>query len=117
MSSTVHEGPASVRSGQGGQAFVALLALLAALSLAFVAVFDTGQFMVAKLRLASATDAAVYSTAVWDARSLNFSASMNRAVIANEAALAQSVSLRSWSAYMNRTLSNIGALTACTRTV
>ena len=47
MSSTVHEGAASVRSGQGGQAFVALLALLAALSLAFVAVFDTGQFMVA----------------------------------------------------------------------
>lgn len=29
---------------------------------------------------------------------------MNRAVIANEAAIAQSVSLRSWSAYMNRML-------------
>jgi hypothetical protein len=107
----VREGPASVRSGQGGQAFVALLALLAVLSLAFVAVFDTGQIMVAKLRLANATDAAAYSMAVWDARSLNFSAAMNRAVIANEAALAQSVSLRSWSAYMNRTLSNVGAVT------
>jgi Putative Flp pilus-assembly TadE/G-like len=107
----VHEGLAVARSGQCGQAFVAVLALLAALSLAFVAVFDTGQLMVAKLRLASATDAAAYSTAVWDARTLNFSAAMNRAVIANEAALAQSVSLRSWSGYMNRTLSNIGALT------
>lgn len=105
------EGAAAARGGQGGQAFVAVLALLAALSLAFVAVFDTGQIMVAKLRLASATDAAAYSTAVWDARSLNFAAAMNRAVIANEAALAQSVSLRSWSSYMNRTLSNVGAVT------
>ena len=107
----MREGPAALRRGQRGQAFIAMLALLAALSLAFVAVFDTGQMMLAKLRLASATDAAAYSAAVWDARSLNFAAAMNRAVVANEAALAQSVSLRSWSAYMNRTLSNVGAVT------
>lgn len=108
MSSTVYEGPV-VR--QRGQAFVVMLALLATLSLAFVAVFDTGQVMVAKLRLTNATDAAVLSAATWEARGLNFAASMNRAVIANEAALAQSVSLRSWSAHMNRTLTNSAAIT------
>ncbi len=104
----VHEGPAN---RQRGQAFVVMLALLAALSLAFVAVFDTGQVMIAKLRLTNATDAAVLSAATWEARGLNFAASMNRAVMANEAALAQSVSLRSWSAYMNRTLANSAAVT------
>jgi hypothetical protein len=108
----VREGPVggAVRAGWAGVRRAARAAGCA-LSLAFVAVFDTGQMMVAKLRLANATDAAAYSMAVWDARSLNFSAAMNRAVVANEAALAQSVSLRSWSAYMNRTLSNVGAVT------
>ena len=37
---------------------------------------------------------------------------MNRAVIANEAVIAQSVSLRSWSDYMNRLLPTASALTA-----
>lgn len=87
-----------------GQALVFLLPLLAALAAAFLLVFDAGQAVSEKQRLVDATDAAALSAATWEARALNFEAYMNRAVIANEAAIAQSVSLRSWSAYMNRLL-------------
>jgi hypothetical protein len=86
--------------------------MLATLSLALVALFDTGQLAVRRMQLANAADAAVFSAAVVEARSLNFAASMNRAIVANEAAIAQSVSLRSWSAYMRRLLGNVGTLTA-----
>lgn len=87
-----------------GQAQVLLLPLLAALAAAFLLVFDAGQAVSEKQRLVDATDAAALSAATWQARALNFEAYMNRAVIANEAAIAQSVSLRAWSAYMNRLL-------------
>jgi hypothetical protein len=51
-----------------------------------------------------AADAAAYSAAQAQARALNFQAYMNRAIVANEVAIAQLVSLRSWSGYMNQTL-------------
>jgi hypothetical protein len=54
----------------------------------------------------NAADAAAYSAAQWEARSLNFQAYLNRAIVANEVAIAQLVSLRSWSKYMLSTTSN-----------
>jgi hypothetical protein len=41
-----------------------------------------------------------------EARSLNYQAYLNRAIVANEVAIAQMVSLRAWSAYVDRTISN-----------
>jgi hypothetical protein len=52
------------------------------------------------------------SAAVWQARALNFDAYTNRAIVANEAAFAQSVSLRSWSSYMTRLLPGAALVTA-----
>jgi hypothetical protein len=89
-----------------------LLLLLATLSVALVTLFDTGQLAIRRMQLANAADAAALTAAVVEARGLNFAASMNRAIVANEAAIAQSVSLRSWSAYMRRLLGNVGILTA-----
>ena len=63
-----------------------------------------GQIVAAKLRLVGAADAAAYSAALWQARALNFQAYMNRGIVANEVAIAQLVSLRSWSDYMNQAL-------------
>lgn len=99
------------RAPARGQALVLLLPLLAALAAAFLLVFDAGQAVSEKQRLVDATDAAALSAATWQARALNFESYMNRAVIANEAAIAQSVSLRSWSAYMNRLLPSSALLT------
>ncbi len=103
--------PASARRRQRGQALLLLLPLLALLVLALLWVFDSGQVVSEKQRLVNATDAAALSAATWQARTLNFESYMTRAVIANEAAIAQSVSLRSWSAYMERLLPGTALLT------
>jgi hypothetical protein len=96
---------------ESGQAVIVVLALCAALGAALLVSFNVGQAVNAKQRVVNAADAAAYSTAVWQARSLNYQAYLNRAVVANEAAIAQSVSLRSWSGYMNGALDNISRVT------
>lgn len=95
--------------GQGGQALVIVTPLLLVLAVAMLWVFDAGHAVAEKRRLTDAADAAAFGAATWQARALNFSAYMNRAIVANEVAIAQSVSLRSWSTYMDRLLAN-GAL-------
>jgi hypothetical protein len=94
-----------------GQALVFLLPLVATLAAALLWVLDAGQGVSEKQRLVDATDAAALSAAVWQARTLNFESYMNRSIIANEAVIAQSVSLRSWSDYMNRLLPGASVLT------
>ncbi|MFK7892222.1 MAG: Tad domain-containing protein [Granulosicoccus sp.] len=76
---------------------------------AFV-VFNTGQVATEKTRLANVADAAAYSGALWQARALNFQAYSNRAMVANQVAIAQAVSLRSWAAYGAVTSGNIATV-------
>lgn len=95
-----------------GQALAFLLPLLAVSAAAAWWALETGQAVTEKQRLRDAADAAALSAAVWQARALNFESTMNRAIIANEAVIAQSVSLRSWSAYMDRMLPGAAAITA-----
>jgi hypothetical protein len=92
---------------QAGQALVLTLAFVASVMLAWILVFNVGQTVNAKLRLNAAADAAAYSAAAWEARSLNYQAYLNRAIVANEVAIAQLVSLRSWSAYLAQLLKNV----------
>jgi hypothetical protein len=89
-----------------GQALLVVLAFLATLTGGFLVVFSVGQVVNDKIRLVNAADAAAFSAAQWQARSLNYQAYLNRAIVANEVAIAQMVSLRSWSRYMDRTISN-----------
>ena len=97
---------------QRGQVLALLLMLWAALLGGMLLVFNSGQIVSAKLRLVGAADAAAYSAAVWQARALNFQAYMNRGIVANEVAIAQLVSLRSWSAYMNQALQDAAFVSA-----
>lgn len=97
---------------EGGQVLALLLLLLAALLGSLLFVFNSGQIVAAKLRLVGAADAAAYSAAQAQARALNFQAYMNRAVVANEVAIAQWVSLRSWSGYMKQVLDAAGTVGA-----
>ena len=90
-----------------GQALVILLAFVASLVGGFLVVFSVGQTVNDKMKLQNAADAAAYSAAIWQARSLNYQAYLNRAIVANEVAIAQLVSLRSWSAYMGQTTRNV----------
>ena len=64
-----------------------------------------------KRRLIDSADAAALSAATFEARVLNFESYMNRAIVANQVAMAQSVSLRSWLTYMTRTVDRANRIT------
>lgn len=101
-----------IRSYQNGQALVLFLAFAAALTGILLVAFNSGQVSNAKMRAMNAADAAAYSGAVWQARTLNFQAYMNRAMIVNEVTIAQSVSLRSWIDYLAQFVSNVSHIAA-----
>lgn len=90
-----------------GQTLVLFLGFAAAMAGMMLVVFNSGQVTNAKMRAINAADAAAYSGAVWQARSLNFQAYMNRAMVVNEVTIAQSVSLRSWVSYVDRFVTNV----------
>ncbi|MGC4027973.1 MAG: hypothetical protein QM696_03740 [Steroidobacteraceae bacterium] len=94
-----------------GQAMVVMLAFAASLAATFAIVFSAGQTVNDKMKLLNASDAAVLAAAQWQARSLNYQAYLNRAIVANEVAIAQLVSLRSWSAYVATTTRNAARVT------
>lgn len=86
-------------SAQQGQALVLALGLLLLGALSLRLLFESGQLTVARQRLTDTADAAALSAATWRARVLNFHAYSNRAIIANEVAIAQAVTLVAWSQY------------------
>jgi len=89
---------------------VLFLGFAAAMAGMMLVVFNSGQVTNAKMRAINAADAAAYSGALWEARSLNFQAYMNRAMVVNEVTIAQSVSLRSWTAYLARFVTNVNTV-------
>jgi hypothetical protein len=64
--------------------------------------FAAGRAFTQRERLDAAADAAAYSAALWQARVLNYQALANRAIVANEVAIAQAVTLASWARYFAR---------------
>lgn len=100
-----------IKLRQQGQALVLFLGFVAALIGIMLVSFNSGQVTNAKMRAMNAADAAAYSGAVWQARTLNFHAYMNRAMVVNEVTIAQSVSVRSWIDYLARFVSNVNLVT------
>ncbi len=89
-----------MRQWQGGQSLVILVAFLVALSAAFLYLYNTGNLMIERARLAATADHLAHAVATEQARLLNLNAYMNRAAIANQLAVAQNVSIASWAQYM-----------------
>ena len=94
------------RNAQAGQALVLGLALLLAGSVALALLAGAGRATATKHRLTNAADAAALSAAAWRARVLNYDAYANRAIVANEVAVAQAVTLISWSRYFETLADN-----------
>jgi len=90
--------PHSSRSQQG-QALVLGMLLAALLGLAWMRYFATGQVLAAKTRLVHGLDAAAYSGALVQARTLNFLSYLNRARLAHQVAMAHLVTLGSWAQF------------------
>lgn len=86
--------PPSVRSQQG-QVLVLGLLLAGAVTLAFVRYFDVGMAVAERARQDHVLDAAAYSAALIQARSLNMLAYINRAQAAHQVAMAHLVTLGS----------------------
>lgn len=102
--------PLRSRRAQRGQALVLALVLMFAGLLGLFFMFGTGQVSATKQRLNNAADAAAYSAAIWRARVLNFHAYSNRAIVAQEVAVAQAVTLASWAKYFEHFTTNAQVL-------
>ena len=90
------------RPRQGGQALVYGLFVLAGGLTALFFLFNAGQLTFERDKLTTTADAVAYSAGVMNARALNFTAYTNRALMANEVAVAQMVSLASWTHLIDR---------------
>jgi hypothetical protein len=84
-----------------GQALPWGLALTSVAVFALVAVYNLGQVALARTRLTHATDAAAYSGAVVQARSLNMLAHVQRTQIAHQVAIAHLVTLGAWAQFVD----------------
>lgn len=94
-------------SRQNGQAIVFIIIFLGVLALAIAYTFNAAQVVNEKTRLQNTVDAAAYSVATVEARDLNFKALTNRAMVANQVAIAQAVSLTSWIRFLDNTARNL----------
>lgn len=84
------------------------MVMLVAVAATLFYMYNSGQLVQEKLRLANTADAVAYSAGVFEARMLNYDAYANRAIIANQIAIGQAVGLASWSKYMGTAADNIG---------
>lgn len=92
---------------QRGQAVpIGLAAMLFATILTF-ALYNTAQTTSEKMRVTNAVDAATYSGLVYQARALNFQSYTNRAMVANQVSIAQTVSFVSWTRYLRIAARNL----------
>lgn len=81
---------------QAGQALILCLLLAGAAALVSLLLFNSGLLANTKTQLQNAADAGAYSGAVMLARDHNFAAYTNRAIVANQVAVAQLISLKSY---------------------
>jgi Putative Flp pilus-assembly TadE/G-like len=88
------------RRRQRGQALIYGLFMLVAGLASMFFLFNAGQLTREKSKLVGTADAVAYSASIMHARALNFAAYTNRALVADEIAIAQVVSLASWGKYL-----------------
>lgn len=98
------------RDSQRGQVLVLCLAMLIIGAGAMTLMFSASQVITTKARLVQAADASAYSAAAWRARVFNYIAYSNRAIIAQEVAVAQAITLYSWSRYFERFTQNVNGI-------
>ncbi len=95
-----------------GQALVYVIALIVPLALGIAYVYNAFNLANEKTRLQNTTDAVAYSVATIEARDLNFKSYTNRAMVANQVAIAQTVGLVSWTRWIGRVVENLSLVTA-----
>jgi len=89
-----------------GQALPLGLVFCVAVIASMLFLFSTSKLVDEKLTVTNAADTAAYSTGVVQARALNYEAYLNRAIVANELAIGQAISLISWVEYFANAVIN-----------
>ncbi|GEM_PF-1469973 len=97
----------SVKNRESGQAALFALLLIPAAIAGVLLVFNTGQVTASKLKVQNAADAAAFSGMELQARQMNLDAYLNRAMLTNQIAIGQAVSILSWSRYAESAGKNI----------
>jgi len=97
-------------SKQSGQAIVLILLLTVLGVIGAISLISTGILTSEKMQLQNAADATAYSVSVLEARDLNYGAYINRAMVTNEVAIGQMVSLHSWMIMLESEPTNLDAL-------
>ncbi|EPJ47033.1 MAG: hypothetical protein OFPII_16060 [Osedax symbiont Rs1] len=98
------------RPRQSGQAIVLVLLLTVIGVIGAISLLSTGILSSEKMQLQNAADATAYSVSVLEARDLNYGAYINRAMVANEVAIGQMVSLHSWMIMLESEPKNLNLL-------
>lgn len=98
------------RCRERGQALVMGLFLGFAVAGVALLMFNSGRALDEKLRVTNAADVVAYSVATLEARALNYDAYSNRAIVANQVAIAQAISLVSWLHAFEAAVDNADAL-------
>ncbi len=93
---TIRDYDGDILGNQHGQSSVLVVAMVGIVLVSFVFLFRSGQITSAKMEMQNGADAAAYGAVVLEARSLNFAAYTNRAMVANEVAIGQMVGMLSW---------------------
>lgn len=96
---------------QRGQALIYGLFILGSGLAALFFLFNMGQLTREKSKLVNTADAVAYSAGVMHARTLNYQAYTNRAMMANTVAIAQLISLSSWLEYAEGVGGTMGQIT------
>jgi hypothetical protein len=96
---------------QRGHATMLTVIMFAAVGLAGVGMYNTGRLTTEKVRIQTVSDSAAYSVAAVVARDMNFKAYTNRAMVANQVAIAQLVGLASWSKMLRHAGQNFNRVT------
>jgi len=99
--------PAKPGRRQRGQAIVWLLGTLAASAAVLYGVYNVGQITSQKQKVINAADAAALAGATVEARALNLMAYNNRAMIANEVFMVQTVAMEGWFQYLKTDADNM----------
>lgn len=97
---------------QKGQALIYIIALLIPLAMGIAYVYSTYYVANERTRLQNTTDAVAYSVATVEARDLNFKAYTNRAMVANQVAIAQVVGIVSWVRFAAVVVRNLATVTS-----
>ncbi len=95
---------------QRGQSLVFATILLMVVGVILLLLFNTAQLTRSKMELQNTADATAYSVATIAARDYNFTAYMNRAMVANQVAVSQMVGLASWFRFTGQVIDNITVL-------